>query len=499
MIGVEKMVYICTPTFENTFVMEKINKMFVLLLSLGFWGSALAQVKDSDAREVVIMAVNDMHAAVEMFPNLGGVVDSVRAIHPDLLLFSAGDNRTGNPVNDRYSEPGWPMVDMMNILRFDASAVGNHEFDGDISGFRDLLQKSNFRYLCANMDLPDSMRLHVAPYRFFERNGIRIGVLGLIQTGPSNIPGTHPDHVKGVTFRKDIEVVKEYRWMREQCDVFILLSHCGYEEDLELAEVFPEADVIIGGHSHTILHDRIMRNGILITQTGNALKYVSELKLEVSGNRVTTKESKLIDLKATGQRNKVLETAVNHYTNESAKTLNTVLAKIETPFDNEIELGCLLADAHRSVTGADIALMNKGGIRFKTHPAGDFTMKDAFMLDPFANELVTYNLTGQEVEQAIASGWEIGEDPHVSGITYTITPEAPKKVKKLSVLINGKPINLKTTYRVALNSYLASASPFLKTKEQTSTGITSTDALIKYLQKQKSVSYQGANRISVSK
>ena len=459
---------------------------------------AQVQENDSDTRTVTILAVNDMHAAIDMFPQFSAIVDSVRTVHPDLLLFSAGDNRTGNPVNDRYEMPGYPMVDLMNRVGFDASCVGNHEFDSEAKGFRDLIELSDFRYLCANMNAHDSLRLHTAPYRFFERDGIRIGVLGLIQLGPYGIPDTHPDNVGGISFRPAMEVVHDYRWMRDQCDVFILLTHLGYEEDLPLADVFPEADIIIGAHSHTVVPSRVLRNGLLVTQTGRALKYITELNIEVSGRRVTDKRYKLIDVKATSMRDNDIQAVVDDYNNN--ETLNIVLTKVSTPFENAEELGYLMADAQRAETNTDIAVVNYGGVRYDTHAAGDFLMRDAFSLDPFDNALFMFEMTGHDIQEMLISAYGIGEDPYVSGITYTVSLNADKSVKKLAVFLpNGKPIDQKKTYRVAINSYLASVCPFTKQLTGTDTFVGATNALVEYLKKQESVSYQGVRRMKNEK
>ena len=83
----------------------------------------------AEKKEVHILSANDMHAAIEAFPQLSAIADSLRALYPSLLVFSAGDNRTGNPLNDRYSIGGYPMVALMNQVGFDASTLGNHEFD----------------------------------------------------------------------------------------------------------------------------------------------------------------------------------------------------------------------------------------------------------------------------------------------------------------------------------------------------------------------------------
>ena len=80
-------------------------------------------------REVHILAVNDMHAAIEAFPQLAAIADSLRALYPSMLILSAGDNRTGNPKNDMFRISSYPMVSLMNQVGFDATTLGNHEFD----------------------------------------------------------------------------------------------------------------------------------------------------------------------------------------------------------------------------------------------------------------------------------------------------------------------------------------------------------------------------------
>ena len=476
--------------------MKKIIYLLITCLTYTFI-PVTAQVNkgDSDAKTVTILAVNDMHAAIDMFPKFAAIVDSVRNIHPEMLLFAAGDNRTGNPVNDRHEEPGFPMVDLMNRVGFDASAVGNHEFDSNIAGFRNLIGKSKFRYLCANIDAPDSMRLHTAPFRFFERNGVRIGVLGLIQLGPTGIPDTHPNNVIGIQFRPALEVVKDYAWMRGQCDIFILLTHLDYEADLILADTFPEADIIIGGHSHTVVPNRVLRNGAIVTQTGRGLKNVTVLQVEVSGGRITDKNHSLINVNTTKLRNNEIQVVVDKYNDN--ETLNQVLTKATTPFENAEELGCLMADAQRTETNSDIALVNYGGVRYSTHAAGDFLLKDAFSLDPFDNSLMTFDMTGEEVQQMIIAAYEIDENPYVSGITYNVSFNADNSVKKVTVFTpDGKPIAPKKIYRVTINSYLASVCPFTRTKTGTDTFVGATNALVEYLKKQSSISYQGVKRIN---
>ena len=96
----------------------------LIVLALLITSTVLGQKK-----EVHILAVNDMHAQLDVFPQLAALIDSLRAEDPSLLVFSAGDNRTGNPVNDKYRIPAYPMVALMNLTGFNGSALGNHEFD----------------------------------------------------------------------------------------------------------------------------------------------------------------------------------------------------------------------------------------------------------------------------------------------------------------------------------------------------------------------------------
>ena len=119
---------------------------------------------------VRILSTNDMHAAIEKMPKLAAIVDSLRAIDPGLLVLSAGDNRTGNPYNDLYEPVSYPMIALMNFIGFDASALGNHEYDSKIEGLASMTALSNFRYLAANITCPPGSGIKVRPYEIFERS-----------------------------------------------------------------------------------------------------------------------------------------------------------------------------------------------------------------------------------------------------------------------------------------------------------------------------------------
>ena len=189
-------------------------------------------------RQAVIFAVNDMHATIDNFPKLAYIVDSLKTIYPDMLLVAAGDNQTGNPVNDQYPEKGLPMIELMNATGFDLSAIGNHEFDSRPEGLGNLTRKANFSFICANLSMDNTLNAKISPYKIFTLpNGLRVAFLGLLQISQNGIPDSHPDNVKGFSFRSPFETAPEYLWLKDSSDIFIVLTHIGFEEDVKLAEI----------------------------------------------------------------------------------------------------------------------------------------------------------------------------------------------------------------------------------------------------------------------
>ena len=170
----------------------------------------------AERKEVHILSCNDMHAAIEAFPMLADIADSLRTLYPGLLVLSAGDNRTGEPLNDMYEIPAYPMVALMNQIGFDATTLGNHEFDSGPRGLARVINLSNFSYLCANCYPADSLRLHLLPTKSFDVDGIRVGVVGAVQLGTHGLPDTHPDNCRGIRFSPVNETVAKYERLRQQ-------------------------------------------------------------------------------------------------------------------------------------------------------------------------------------------------------------------------------------------------------------------------------------------
>ena len=169
-----------------------------------------------------------MHAKIENFPQFAAVIDSLRAIYPELLIFSAGDNRTGEPLNDLYEIPAYPMVALMNQIGFDATTLGNHEYDGGQANLAKLINLSNFPYLACNIIPDPKWGINVLPYKMFFVNELRIAVIGATQVGPAGHPDTHPDNCTDILFTPVEETLQEYKWLRDESDVVIVAEGCAF-------------------------------------------------------------------------------------------------------------------------------------------------------------------------------------------------------------------------------------------------------------------------------
>ena len=493
---VNSSIFFCTFAARLITFSEKRMKKKTILLWLVL---LLTVTTHAEKREIHILAVNDMHAQMEVFPQLAALADSLRTVDPSLLIFSAGDNRTGNPINDKYTLPAYPMVALMNQIGFNASTLGNHEFD--VHSLERLVGVSHFRYICANVFPSDSLGIRILPYQVFDLEGLRVGVIGCIQLSPQGIPSTHPDNLTGYRFKPAEEIIPQYEWLSKDCDVTILLSHLGYPDDIKMAEKFPWLDLIIGGHTHTQLKGDEVKNGVLITQNKNKLNRVTYITLTVEDGKVTDKKAEYIDVRKYPHSIMLVEEMVRFYNDNP--TLQRVLAIADTPFDNKEEMGCMMCDAFLEETQSEIAIENPGGVRIESHPQGDITVRDVLEMDPFDNHAVLMTLTGDEILHMMLTYCHksLHSFPYVGGMKCDITIEKdfPEKIKSVTLLtLDGKKLNMKKKYRVVTNSYIPATSEIPKGAANT-LNVETSDIIMKYLEKKKTVSYQGVSRLNIIK
>ena len=462
--------------------------------------TVLSLLSSAFAEQITILGINDMHANIDSIPKLTTCVQQERAKAPQLLLLSAGDNRTGSPYVDCGDHPGASMIELMNHIGFDLSALGNHEFDGGPAALAHCINTADFEFVSANVFPSDKQGIQLKPYKIFERNGVRIGVLGLLQVDANGRPDAHPDQCKGIGFLNPLEVAPAFRYLRSQCDILILLTHLGFETDIELARIFPEADAIIGGHSHTRVENGHMENGVLVTQTQNKLKYITRLTFEVEDGKVLAKKAELLPLKGyepdAEMADKVEQLKAQPFFKRQLTTVKRNITRRES-------MGCMMADAIRSCVKTDIAIVNMGNVRLDSFAAGPLTVADVYSLDPFGNDTIRMTVTGQELLRVLENITQNDDHgaPCVSGMSYkAIWPKGADRMRITSACLpDGTPINPEARYTLAINSYLCATTENMPADPGESAHIDGATSMIKVLETMPEIDYADVSRVEMTK
>lgn len=245
-------------------------------------------------KNIVILHTNDTHSRIEPLPETdrttpgkGGVVrrasyvDQIRKENKNVLLFDAGDFLQGTPYFNLFK--GEVEVKAMNLMKYDAATLGNHEFDYGLDVLAEVIRKADFPIITSNYDFSQTvLKDLVTPYAIFKRDGLRIGVIG-IGVSPKGLIAA--DNYKGMRFLNPVETANNLAGqLRNEllCDMVVCLSHLGYQQDLKFAESTRNIDLIIGGHSHTYMKEPEIRKNlddkeVLIYQTNGCGVYVGKI------------------------------------------------------------------------------------------------------------------------------------------------------------------------------------------------------------------------------
>lgn len=478
----------------------KLTIACILVVSFALAGQLRAQVAAfGDTTKIIILSTNDMHARIDNFPKLAYLADSLRRMYANVFLVSAGDNFTGNPVVDQYPEIGYPMIDLMNKLHYDVSAMGNHEFDLGQENLNKRMDQATFPFISCNIDASGTSLKQPKPYIILQTvGGIKLVIISAIQLGENGLPDSHPDKLKGLRFEDGVAKAVTYKNLRQQCDVFIALTHLGFEKDTVLATQMSELDMIIGGHSHTVMEKPLFVNGVMITQAGSGLKYTGKITVLVCKGKVVGRSYELINLGKIGGKDKILQGIIDLY-NDNPE-LNKVIATAKQEIAGEDALGSLMTDAITARLGVDIAFQNSGGIRISELAAGDILLKDIYKLDPFGNMVIKLHMNAAEIKSLIASSYNRAKslDLQVSGLTYSLLVDSAKVLKDVQVLDrNGKALDPAKEYTVGVSSYLVSSYHFEHRDAGESLYTTTAQALIDFLKTKKVVDYTGVKRAFV--
>lgn len=446
------------------------------------------------AEHLVILTSNDTHSHIDPdFDGKGGLLrqkvmfDSVLCAEKNVMRIHAGDAVQGTLYFSEFH--GKVEYEMLNRMNFDIAILGNHEFDNGMQQLAKHYKKMRPVCLSSNYDFAGTeLEVIFQPYIIREFDGKKIGFIG-INLDPSGIIAE--TNYKGIRFH-DITATADStaRLLKQEkgVDFVVMVSHIGYDMtgwgvpgDIDVIKHSTDIDLVIGGHSHTVINpDKkgspawliANKNGrmIPVTQTGNLGKYVGLIDIDLE--TFTTKYRLLpVDKRYDSRINyPEIEAFLAPYRQKVDSLMNKEVA-ISAKFMDK-GLGALsnwVSDAARDITvklsgiTADCSIMNKGGIRCAM-PEGSVSEGLINSMFPFDNRLQIIELTGEQLLRSLEIMAARGGDATSSELIVTYTPN--NKIK--SAKINGKDIKPKKKYKIVTLDYLANGgdymSPFKEAK-----------------------------------
>ncbi|KTS15395.1 5'-nucleotidase [Pantoea dispersa] len=424
------------------------------------------------------------------------------------LILSAGDVNTGVPESDVLNAE--PDIRGMNLIGYDAMALGNHEFDKPLSVLQKQQKWAKFPFLAANIYAKGSDKRLFKPWAIFNRMGLKIAVIGLTTTDTLRI--ANPQNVAQIEIRDPVkETEKAVAELRasDKPDVIIALTHMGHYDngqhgsnapgDVELARSLPPGtvNVIVGGHSHDAVcmakenvsvadyqpgqpcqPDR--QNGVWIVQAKEWGKFVGRGDFTFRNGELTLDNYQLIPVNLKHKvknldgsetwlpyqeaiaQNGAMMKLLTPYQLRAGKQLAVNVGRSDSVFDGDrskvrfeqMPLAQLILRAQMAATQADFAVISGGGIRTSL-AQGEISWRDLLQIQPFGNQVVSVTLTGKELLNYLATVANIKADSggfaQFSNISLVADGKSVSAVK-----INGEPLQLDKTYRMATNSFNAS-------------------------------------------
>ena len=409
-----------------------------------------------DTETIVILYENDVHCAVEGYSKLAAMKNELKTNYEHVGVVSSGDFIQGGTLGS--ASTGEYIVNLMNLVGYDAIGLGNHEFDYCISRLDELYELSETKFISCNFAKMGEEKTYFEPYSMVSYGDVDIAYIGIItpetvtMARPSQFNDENGELIYTFNETRLYEVVQKSidEAKKDGADYVIALSHIGYDESGSLNDVTDVIentdglDVVLDGHSHSVIEEKNIKdkNGddVLLTSTGTGFKHIGKLTItndtfdaELIKTETYTKtdanvDSYLEEIKESyaeiGNR-KIGESKVDLITND--ENGNRLVRRAET------NLGNFCSDALRIVMNADVSFVNGGGMRapIKT---GDVTFNDLISVYPFNNRIVTAEITGQVLLDMLEMGMmpypeECGAFPHMSGMTCSVDKSIPSSVK----------------------------------------------------------------------
>jgi 2',3'-cyclic-nucleotide 2'-phosphodiesterase (5'-nucleotidase family) len=455
----------------------KIRVLVIAVFLFGLWGCGddmnLSDTPMGDSADLTIFFVNDQHGRINNFSKIKEIVDDAKA-NGNAILVSAGDIFSGNPIVDQYREPGFPMIDIMNQTGFDVGVLGNHEFDFGTDVLESRIQEAQFPWILANVDPASSIGSQVTPHITISVGELRVTFLGLVETNGKDgetIPSTHPLRVADLDFQRYQDVMGNYTDLKaqENADLLVALTHLGSGTDRTLARTYPFFDLIIGGHSHEMIDEKV--NDIPLVQAGSNLRFLGRIDLKIENQRVTDYSVDMINLNAVVTPESELAANIEAYNDDPS--FYTVVGQSGT--DHEFgEVGCFYTTALQQFMEVDFTIQNGGGIRAGIDE-GPITRLEVFTMDPFNNQSVAFTKTVGDFERFFC---ETGARFYFTGIHVSDSGGDFQIVDE-----NGVPLPDDQELTMGVNDYIpAIFDDYFDFAEADIRSYTTAEAIIGYLQ-----------------
>ena len=368
---------------------------------------------------------------------------------------------------------GAHMIDLANAIGFDVAVLGNHEFDFGPEVLQKRLAESETIWLAGNVRVAGGSFPGAEATTTVERDGYRIGFLGIVTTDTPVISSPGPDVAFAPATEAGEALAQELK--SNGADIVIALTHQGLGADLELLRTVRAIDMVLGGHDHLLVANYDGRQAAM--KAGSQGRHVGVLTLTIDriegrggATRIVWTPDFRLRSTAGIEGDATIAATVSTYQAGLDETLDVAIGETATELDTrgflsgagETAFGNLLADAMRQATGSDIGLSNGGGIRGDTvYPPGTrLTRKMVLTELPFGNKTVVLRLTGAQVREALENGVSraahpSGRFPQVSGLAFSFDARKPAGERLTSVTVAGAPLEDGRSYTLATNDFLA--------------------------------------------
>lgn len=444
----------------------KLTKILSIAALMGFTACS----STSGPEELVIIHTNDTHSMIdpETATDLGGIarrkvlIDSIRAEHPEAIVVDAGDIVQGTLYFHLFK--GEVEQEMLNELGYDIQILGNHEFDNGTEGLKNMLSRAKTNLLASNYEFSDSLlNSKFTPYYIKEVGNKKIGFFAVNLNPKGMISEGNYNGISFMPWRESAQNTIDRLRNEEKVDYVVAVTHIGYSGsdenpdlfgDRQLAEQTSGINLIIGGHSHTLLNPAesvtdAAGNPVMITQAGKFGRYIGEAKINLKTGEVSEKLIP-VDARLDSRRDGELMKKIEPYRAGVDSLYAREVGRVETaePLNNKSErmwqfAGNFVLDrGARLAQGVEGAISNKGGLRVTWNP-GPLTEGQAIDMMPFNNRIVILDIKGKDLIEAFGIMDARGGDIAVG-------------------CIRDQKIDADRTYRIATIDYLANGGDYME-------------------------------------